>query len=468
MRHTKVLTLALLLPVAAGSTACSDFLGLEPHQSVSDAIYFQTVDDFRAAIVGVYDAMQSNAWYGRSMYIMSDIMGEDIKKNSTANRYKEFADFEGQVISGHMYERELWAAVYQGIDRLNRMINAEFTPPASQQAEYNQIIGEAYALRGLAYFDLARMYAQHYTFTADAGHPGVPIVLASDITARPGRSTVAEVYGQAVADLTAGLGRMTTDRHPPFMMSRSGAQAILSRIYLYMEDWGRAVAMADSVIGSNKYTLATGATYVSQFSIGASPEAIFELEYNSADRQGNEGIGGMYRASGYGDYLPSKDLLNLIPPGDVRNDVFVVDPLLTGIYASMRVNKWPLAPGDDNIPVIRLSEVYLNRAEANARLGNTAAAQADLDLIRKRGLATAPDVTATGQALLDEILIERRIELVGEGHRIHDLMRHKQDIVRVDNTSTRASMSYPCNFCILPIPFEEVDVNPNITQNAGY
>ena len=105
MRHTKVLTLALLLPMAAGSAACSDFLGLEPHQSVSDAIYFQTIDDFRAAIVGVYDGMQSNSWYGRSMYIMSDIMGEDIKKNSTANRYKEFADFEGQVISGHMYER---------------------------------------------------------------------------------------------------------------------------------------------------------------------------------------------------------------------------------------------------------------------------------------------------------------------------------------------------------------------------
>ncbi|MHB1170070.1 MAG: RagB/SusD family nutrient uptake outer membrane protein [Longimicrobiales bacterium] len=468
MRYTKVLTLALLLPVTAGTAACSDFLGLEPHQSVSDAIYFLSIDDFRAAVVGVYDRMQSNAWYGRSMYIMSDIMGEDIKKNSTANRYKEFADFEGQVITGHMYERELWAAIYQGIDRLNRIINAEFTPSAAAQAEYEQIVGEAYALRGLAYFDLARMYAQHYTYTADASHPGVPIVLESDVTARPGRATVGEVYGQAISDLNAGISRMIMDRYPPFMMSRTGAQAILSRVYLYMEDWGNAAAMADSVIGSGKYGLAEGANYVNQFSVGASPEAIFELEYNSADRQGNEGIGGMYRATGYGDYLPSKDLLNLIPADDIRNEMFIEDPLLTGIYASMRVNKWPLAPGDDNVPIIRLSEVYLNRAEANAHLNRTDAAQADLDLIRKRGLATAPDVTATGQALLDEILIERRIELVGEGHRIHDLMRYKQDVVRVDNTSTRASMSYPCNFCILPIPFEEVDVNPNITQNAGY
>ena len=82
--------------------------------------------------------------------------------------------------------------------------------------------------------------------------------------------------------------------------------------------------------------------------------------------------------------------------------MFKVDPLLTGIYASMRVNKWPTKTQTDNTPVIRLSEVYLNRAEANARSGGDAAAQADLNLIRQRGLATAPDVTLTGQALLDE------------------------------------------------------------------
>lgn len=468
MRHSKILTLALLLPTVMSGVACSDFLSLEPPQAVSDAVYFKSMADFRAAIVGVYDQMQLNDWYGRSMYIMSDIMGEDVKKNGTANRYKEFADFEGQVITGHMYERELWAEGYEGINRLNRIINAEFTPSASAQTEYNQILGEAYALRGMAYFDLVRMYGQHYTFTADAGHPGVPIVLESDVTALPARSTVKEVYAQAVSDLTKGVGLMTQDRYKPFMMSKAGAQAILSRVYLYMEDWSNAVSMADAVIGSGKYTLATGNAYVTQFSVGGSSEAIFELAYSAVDRQGNEGIGGMYRATGYGDYLPSKDLLDLIPAGDLRNQMYIVDPKLTGIYASMRINKWPLAAGDDEVPIVRLSEVYLNRAEAKARLGQAAAAQADLNVIRKRGLATAPGVTATGQALLDEILKERRIELHGEGHRIHDLMRYKKGVVRVDNTSTRATMPYPCNFCILPIPFEEMDANPNMVQNAGY
>jgi hypothetical protein len=279
---------------------------------------------------------------------------------------------------------------------------------------------------------------------------------------------VKECYAQAVADLTKGISLMTQDRNKPFMMSKSAAQAILSRVNLYMEDFPNSVAMADAVISSGKYTLATGTAYVNQFAVGGSTEAIFEMAYSSVDRQGNEGIGGMYRATGYGDYLPSKDLLNLIPAGDLRNQMYIVDPKLTGVYASMRLNKWPLPGGDDNVPIIRLSEVYLNRAEAKARMGQDPGAQADLNVIRKRGLPAAPNVTATGQALLNEILKERRIELHGEGHRIHDLMRYKKGVVRVDNTSTRATMAYPCNFCILPIPFEEMDVNPNMKQNTGY
>src|SRR5690606_41024230 len=124
-------------------------------------------------------------------------------------------------------------------------------------------------------------------------------------------------------------------------------------------------------IGSGKYDLVTGSAYVTQFVTGASPEAIFELEYNSSDRQGNEGLGGMYRATGYGDYLPSKDLLTLIAPGDIRNDGFVEDPLLTGIYASMCLNKCPLAAGDDNIPVIRLSVAYIHLVDATPPRGPT-------------------------------------------------------------------------------------------------
>lgn len=467
MKLLKNAKIAAVLPMILVAFACDD-LALEPHASVSNDAYFEQIGDFRAAIVGVYDQISIADYYGRSIHLMSDIMGDDVKQAGSANRYQEFADFEGQVVTGHGYETELWAEGYEGINMLNMMIAAEFEAPGGVAAEFDQIMGEAYALRGLIYFDLVRMYAQHYTFTAGATHPGVPIILEPDVTALPSRATVAEVYSQAISDLTMGMSMMNQVRDGAFMMSDGAAQALLSRIYLYMEDWTNAASMASAVISSGGYALVEGQAYIDQFKTGGSSEAIFEMQSTDTDNRGSNSLGGMYRASGYGDYLPTTSLLALIPAGDVRENMFALDPLLTGAYAAHRVDKWPTPSNTDNIPIIRLSEVYLNRAEAYARSGNSGGAQADLNMIRQRGLSSAPAVTATGQALLDEIAIERRIELGYEGHRIHDLMRNKMDISRVDVTGDVAFMAYPCNFCILPIPQAETEANPNITQNTAY
>ena len=467
MRLLKIARLAVLSPVAFLSFGCSD-LGLDPQQDLSDAAYFASIADFRAAIIGPYNELQGASYYGRSVHLMSDIMGEDVKQNGSANRYQEFADFEGQRQSGHNFEQELWAEGYEGINMVNKILDAEFEPTAALQSEFDQIIGEAHALRALTYFDMVKMYAQHYTFTAGATHLGVPIVLVSDVILLPTRNTVAEVYSQIISDLNTAMGLMTQTRAGPFMFTDAAAQALLSRIYLYMEDFSMAIAMADAVIGSGRYSLVTGQSYVDQFVDGGSSEAILEISFDNNDNPGGNSLGRMYTENGYGDYLPARDLLDLIDPADIRWGMFTVDPVLTGIYAAHRVTKWRTANGSDHIPIIRLSEIYLNRAEARARSGQDVAAQADLNMIRQRGLASAPDVTSTGPALLAEILIERRIELGFEGHRIHDIMRHKQDVSRVDYTGDVGFQGYPCNFCILPIPFGETDANPNITQNDGY
>ena len=469
MRYVEIARLAVLVPALMFGSACTDLV-LEPTAGVSNDAYFRTVDDFAAAVVGAYDQLSAAGYYGRSIHLMSDIMGEDVKQNGSANRYQEFADFEGQVVTGHDYETDLWEFGYDAINRTNMIImnGADFEPPPALTSDFNQLLGEAYALRGLVHFDMVRMYGQHYTFTADASHTGVPIVTEPDITALPARNTVAQVYSQAIADLNQGISLMTGTRAGAYMMSDEAAQAILSRIYLYMEDWSNAESMANAVINSGKYTLLPGSALLDIFVTGNSAEAIFEIPMSVDDTRGSDHLGGMYRRSGYGDYLPAKDLLNLIPAGDVRNGWFLEDETLSGIYASYRVDKWPTIQNWDNIPVIRLAEVYLNRAEARARMGQSSGAQDDLDMVRQRSLPTAPNVTATGQALLDEIALERRIELSYEGHRIHDLMRHKQGFTRNDCTGDVCSMTYPCQFCILPIPQPETDVNENMAQNAGY
>ena len=469
MKLIKKLKITMLLClVMMFGFACQE-LSLEPPQNISDDAFLASMQDFESALIGGYSQMAGASWYGRTMPLIADIMGEDVKQSSQANRYQEFADYEGAPTSGHSYEVALWREIYQAINMVNAVINSDFEPPSASTATFNQLRGEAYAVRALGLFDLARMYGQHYTFTAGASQPGVPVVLAFDVAGLPSRNTVAEVYTQLISDFTQGISLMTQVRSGPVLFTKEGAQALLSRVYLYMEDFTNSISMASVVINSGRFSLVSRANYVTQFVDGRSSEAILEIENTPTDNRGSNALSGMYGNWGYGDYLPSKDLLNLIDPDDIRLQMYLFDPDLNGIYASMRVNKWPSNTNDNNIPVIRLSEVYLNRAEAYARSGNDASARADLNLIRQRAFGDNDhDATSSGSALLAEILIERRIELANEGHRIFDITRYKQDLVRIDGDADTKLVAYPSPFFIFPIPFQELDTNPNMVQNAGY
>jgi len=463
------MTIPLIMVMVIG-TGC-DHLALEPHQSVSNTAYFQSMDDFRAALIGAYNQMQGSSWIGGTMTLVPDILSGDVKQSPQCNRWQEWSDYEGGAISGHDFEMLLWREVYQAMDMLNAVISreADFTPPSGFEAEFTQLIGEAYAIRALGHFDLVRMYAQHYTFSAGAAHPGVPIIIEQDINNLPARNTVAEVYAQVIADFTTAISKMTMTRSGPYLFTKEAVQALLSRVYLYMEDFTNSITMADAVINSGKYSLVSRANYVGMFAPGGSPEAILEIFNETVDSGGGVYVGRMYHKDGYGDYLPSKDLLNDFAEGDIRSGHYVFDEDLTGDYASMRVNKWPNTNYTDNVPVIRLSEVLLNRAEAYQRSGNDAGALADLNMIRERAFGdTDHNVSATGADLLAAILLERRLELANEGHAIFDITRHKKDMVRIDYTGDQGTVTYPNDYWIFPIPDDEMNVNANLVQNAGY
>jgi hypothetical protein len=117
----------------------------------------------------------------------------------------------------------------------------------------------------------------------------------------------------------------------------------------------------------------------------------------------------------------------------------------------------------DNIPVIRISEMYLNRAEANYELGNIAGALADINLIRTRSGLTALAATVTGAPLLAEILRQRRLELAFEGHRFFDLKRRGADLVKVPR-----NIAFTDYLILARIPTGQISLNPNLKQNSGY
>lgn len=459
----------IFLPCLMMVTSCGeDFLELSPSDALPLDQAINSLEDLEIALNGAYSQLQNSDYYGRYFVLVPDVMSDDVIQNASANRAKEYAEYGAPA--DHFIAREIWEEVYEAINRANTVINSDLKVPSAVEDDRNQLVGEAYAIRALAHFDLVRIFSQHYGFTSDNGHSGVPVVTVFDQNAEPSRNTVSQVYDQINSDFNQAISLLNQDEGRG-RFSKEAAQGLLARVRLYMGDWSGAEQLASTVIDGGKFSLTPTDGYVAAWTAGSGPDVIFEVVMTDVDNNGSDALGRMYIVEGYGDYLPSPDVVNLIPAGDVRGELFKDDAdNLGGDFGTIRVDKFPSVQGLDNTPVIRLSELYMIRAEARAMTGNDAGAQADVDAIRQRGLPGSAAVTATGQALLDEIEKEKRIELMFEGHRLWDLMRKQRDLNRIQCTAPESAcnVAYPNDRFILPIPQDELDANPNMTQNPGY
>ncbi len=466
MRYIFTLSRYALLPIVFLLTnSCGkDFLDLKPYESLAVEEATKTLDDLDVLLRGVYDQYQNSDYYGRYFILVPDVMSDDVKQNASANRAKEWAEYNGNALD--FIPEEIWTEVYEAINRANTVINANIAVPPTAETRKNQIVGEALALRALSHFDLVRIYAQHYGYTDDNSHLGIPYVKEFDQNAEPARMSVREVYDNILADLDEAI-RLMSDEFDANRMNKIAAQAILARVYLYMSDWQNAANMATQVIESGVVSLTPTEAYVDAWRSGTPPDGIFSIAFDDIDNNGSNALGRMYIVEGYGDYLPALDLVNLIDSSDVRIQLFKnTGP--GGLFGDLRVDKFPSVIGDDDIPVVRLSEIYLIRAEARAMLGDEDGARADVNVIRLRANPNATPITSSGQQLLDDIEREKRIELMFEGHRLWELMRKKRGVYRNDCTSVICEIPYPNDRFILPIPQAEIDANRNMVQNPGY
>jgi starch-binding outer membrane protein, SusD/RagB family len=329
-------------------------------------------------------------------------------------------------------------------------------------AQKARMRADAYAIRGLVHFDLVRTFAQPYGFTPDASHPGVVLrtVNTSVLTPTPERATVKQVYDQVISDLDSALNwyAQSVSIYPTgnakTFLSAPAVNALKSRVALYKDDWPSVITLTSALISANTYPLLTNGQYAASW-IGknVSSESIFELAY------GNRTGGSL------GDYFnplniltfqlaTSNDLLGLYATGDVRGqNTMFISRVING--STFYFTKKYQGVGDtaNNVKIIRASELYLNRAEAYAKSGNLPLALADLNIIRKRANPAAANFASTDQqAVINEILAERRRELAFEGHLFFDIARNKKDLVRVDNNAVVKSFSYPNALYAYPIP----------------
>jgi hypothetical protein len=399
-----------------------------------------------------------------------------------ANRYQPQDQYTMASTDGMV--GNLWNNLYAVVANTNLIIQkAEaLTVPIADTAEKRKLIGQAYALRSLGYFNLVRFFAQPYNFTGDASHLGVPITLTtatekSGVVALP-RNTVKENYDQIIKDLDSALSKLSFDTSvaSKTRINLYGAQSLLSRVYLYKQDYAKVIDLSTKIIDKKKYSLLPRVSLNADFRKQSNAESIFEIAFTPTDNNSTDALGYFFAQGGYGDAIATDTMYKIYKATDIRRD-FVTRSRRTGTGGENPaniINKYNnITTYDENLKVIRLAEIYMNRAEAYANTNQEDLARTDLNVVIARAdtdAASQVGAGVTGDDLKKAILNERRREFAFEGHRLFDLTRLKQTFTKTRRGTITFIVNAPENRTILPIPQREMDANPKLAgqQNPGY
>ncbi len=465
----------IILPVifiALLFTSCKkQFLTENPFSSVAAATAIKSADDMTAAVNGMYGGMRTANLFGRTIPIIGDLMADNIYI-SAANSGRYLSEWQYSMTVSNSDVDGTWADAYTVILRANNIINSVI----ANSDQVNELRGEALTIRALMYFELVREFGKPYT--VDSTALGVPIILTYDPNAKPARATVSQVYAQILADLNTALTLINQPAQSTAYINKYGAEALLARVYQFMGNWTSAQTVAEDIVTNGGYTLTTS-DQLQAYWAATTPrtdnvETIFEVEYDRVDYIGTDALDAFFSQDGYGDALCTNGLYQSYTSTDARQSL-----IIAGTRAGQNVwivNKYPNTTnpdGTDNTKVIRYAEVLLILAEAYHNNGNDPMALTLLNQLAQQRDPSFAGYSDTGNALLQDILNERRKELAFEGYRFWDFIRLNKDIVREANTQeypgqTPLLISAGDTRLQMPMPQIETDANPNIVQNPGY
>ncbi|WP_207632492.1 RagB/SusD family nutrient uptake outer membrane protein [Foetidibacter luteolus] len=446
------------------TTSCNKVLDQSPQNEVQDASSITNRKGGIAAMAGLYNELQNSNYYGSNFLIISDVSSNQGQSIGTWDFYREMDNY--QVSLGNTENGNFYARAYRAINQANNLIAAAPGLADASDADKNKMMGQAYFVRALAYFDLTRLYGG---VPGVVGALGVPITLTPsrqiDESSFPPRATLDASYKQVEDDLlqAENLLLSTADRS---QASKGAARALLSRLYLYTGNFAKAAEYATLVIGEANYAL--NPSYTDIFLTKLSTESIFELNYNAADVSNIRNWYFPTSSGGRGDLAAHTSFYEKAKadPKDIRGTLFGF-AASAGIYYPTKYNK---AGNIDNIHILRIAEMYLNRAEARAKTNDLTGAIADLNVVRKR--AGVDEVNPSGQAaVLAAIWNEQQLEFAFEGHSFFDYVRTGQALTQLVNVERKngppVSLTIPGRQ-VFPMPSFEVDANSNIEQNEAY
>ena len=477
MKNTFIRPTLLVLGLSLGLAGCKDALEIAPQQGIDASGALNTPEKVGGAVVGMYAKLDNPRLYGTDLIMVPELIGPEgyVQWLGTFTSYRQIA--LRTLNSLNTTAAGIWQRAYEDINQANLVLSA--LPVVSDVALRNQYEGEARFVRGALYFELVRLYGQQYQPGGPNAQLGVPISLSANLTVEQAsvklpRATVAQVYAQVISDLTAAIAKLPESNGT--RANTYSAQAFLARVYLQQSNYAAARTAADGVISNSGKTLAgsVGAVFANR----NGNETLFELQQNDQNNAGTSndglatyfagysldgGISGIGRgdlrvlgtfSSQYGD--SDARGTDSLEAGKTRKLIYLGNYARPGRLRSLKYRTY-----GQNIPIIRLAEMYLIRAEADVRAGNTLNALNDVNRIRARSGATAL-ITVT----LNNVLKERQLELAFEGFHIYDLKRTNAVIIPATSTAPAVNANDPK--LILPIPQHDINLNELLVQNATY
>lgn len=495
MKNKKFIKVFSWLLVVMSFAACEDELDLRPiSQETADNAY-STGEQLQAALTGVYESFQSNDYYVWDRILFEDVRSDNAYAGGDNPEIFQIDAIDISATNGRVFNA--WSAIYNAISKANLVLEkAPLIEQGITEEERDQIIGQALFLRAFHYYNLVKLWG------------GVPIITETIKSVDPSevrlpRNAKEEVYAQILADLSQAVELLPytygTDASVNKARATKGAaHALLSKAFAQMPnpDYAAVLEHANAVINSPaNYALLPNYDHLFDGNHYNNTESILEIQYLGGD-EGTWGPQMHLPPSISGDtwrkfVTPSVDLVEAFNSENdiVRRDATILFEEVPWIdqYWGNEVNssvpfayKWRNASGwasADDVYLLRLADILLMKAEALNEIGQVGEAANIVDIIRER--VQLPKLTAEERAsqgsLRNAILKERRLELALEAERWSDLVRYNmvvEEMNSVDDVDLRDNQAVDYNISetgiLLPIPQNEINRNPQLTQNPGY
>ncbi len=428
--------------------SCESHLDLDPKMYISADEAFSNRENVYAALIGCYDALQLQHYYGRNLVIVGDLASDNSRASGTKIEY--YSTDDNNLLADNILVEGIWSDIYTGINRVNYMLykmeELDFLSP-EEKGDYSSQLG---FLRALHYFNLVRLYGDIPLVTEPITEPNPDHFLP--------RTPAEQVYGQIIADLNLAIQNIVNQQ--THMATVNAAKTLLSLVQLTRGNYRAAFETSSEVLDSISYLEEDLADLYSN-SADPSPEILFYVPFNASDKNRlaeyhlPNPLGGRYENS------PTDSLVHSTETDDQRID-FIASEYKGKYYTSKYSD---LTTGADKVIVLRTAELLFIQAEAAYFLDSLGNYQAILDVINTIRIRSGlPFLESPPVSLWETIEKERQIEFAFEGKRWFDLIRTNRAIQKVPTVTSVDQM-------LFPIPLSEILANPNIDpsdQNPGY